>query len=151
MFLGYEDANSIEFNPMTTHPMIYLIDNFIDQSGEKQLRTHHSPMGGTLRLGEYPCETKEGSNLRAAYNGAPLIHERHRHRYEANPTYREALENAGMIVTGESHGLIEAVEIPAHPWFLGVQFHPEFTSRLQSPNASILGFVKASCSHANPA
>lgn len=149
--LGYEDANSIEFNPMTTHPMIYLIDNFIDQSGEKQLRTHHSPMGGTLRLGEYPCETKEGSNLRAAYNGEALIHERHRHRYEANPTYREALENAGMIVTGESHGLIEAVEIPAHPWFLGVQFHPEFTSRLQSPNASILGFVKASCSHANPA
>ncbi|MDD5160696.1 MAG: CTP synthase [Sulfuricurvum sp.] len=149
--LGFEDANSIEFNPTTTHPMIYLIDNFIDQSGEKQLRTHHSPMGGTLRLGEYPCETKEGSNLRAAYNGEALIHERHRHRYEANPTYREALEAAGMTVTGESHGLIEAVEIPAHPWFLGVQFHPEFTSRLQSPNASILGFVKASCSHANPA
>jgi len=149
--LKYEDANSIEFNPTTTHPMIYLIDNFIDQSGETQLRTHHSPMGGTLRLGEYPCETKEGSNLRAAYNNEPLIHERHRHRYEANPTYRAALEEAGMVVTGESHGLIEAVEIPAHPWFLGVQFHPEFTSRLQSPNASILGFVKATFTHANPA
>lgn len=149
--LGYADANSIEFNPTTTHPMIYLIDNFIDQSGETQLRTHHSPMGGTLRLGEYPCETKEGSNLRAAYNGEALIHERHRHRYEANPTYRDALEAAGMIVTGESHGLIEAVEIPNHPWFLGVQFHPEFTSRLQSPNASILGFVKATFAHANPA
>jgi CTP synthase len=149
--LGYEDANSIEFNPTTTHPMIYLIDNFIDQSGETQLRTHHSPMGGTLRLGEYPCETKEGSKLRAAYNNEALIYERHRHRYEANPTYREALEQAGMIVTGESHGLIEAVEIPAHPWFLGVQFHPEFTSRLQSPNASILGFVKATFAHAYPA
>ncbi len=149
--LGYEDANSIEFNPQTTHPMIYLIDNFIDQSGETQLRTHTSPMGGTLRLGEYPCETKAGSNLRAAYNGEALIYERPRHRYEANPTYREALENAGMMVTGESHGLIEAVEIPEHPWFLGVQFHPEFTSRLQSPNASILAFVKATFAHANPA
>jgi CTP synthase len=149
--LGYEDANSIEFNPHTTHPMIYLIDNFIDQSGETQLRTHRSPMGGTLRLGEYPCETKEGSNLRAAYNNEALIYERHRHRYEANPTYRAALEAAGMVVTGESHGLIEAVEIPAHPWFLGVQFHPEFTSRLQSPNASILGFVKATFANANPA
>ncbi|HLD23485.1 MAG TPA: CTP synthase [Sulfuricurvum sp.] len=149
--LGYADANSIEFSPTTTHPMIYLIDNFIDQSGETQLRTHHSPMGGTLRLGEYPCETKEGSNLRTAYNNEPLIFERHRHRYEVNPTYRAALEEAGMVVTGESHGLIEAVEIPAHPWFLGVQFHPEFTSRLQSPNASILGFVKATFAHANPA
>ena len=149
--LGFEDANSIEFNPNTTHPMIYLIDNFIDQSGQEQIRTHRSPMGGTLRLGEYPCETKAGSHLRAAYNGEALIFERHRHRYEANPTYREALENAGMIITGESHGLIEAVEIPAHPWFLGVQFHPEFTSHLQSPNPSILAFVRATFEQNNPA
>ncbi|MDP1783840.1 MAG: CTP synthase [Sulfuricurvum sp.] len=149
--LGFEDANSIEFNPNTTHPMIYLIDNFIDQSGQKQLRTHRSPMGGTMRLGEYPCETKEGSRLRAAYNGAKLIHERHRHRYEANPTFRDDLERAGMVVTGESDGLIEAVEIPEHPWFLGVQFHPEFTSRLQTPNATILAFVKATFEQTNPA
>lgn len=148
--LDYKDANSVEFNPTTTHPMIYLIDNFIDQSGHEQIRTHRSPMGGTLRLGEYPCQTKEGSNLRAAYNNEELIFERHRHRYEANPAYREALENAGMMVTGESHGLIEAVEIPAHPWFLGVQFHPEFTSHLQSPNPSILGFVKATFESVNP-
>jgi len=145
--LGYEDANSIEFDPDTTHPMIYLIDNFIDQSGEAQLRTHQSPMGGTLRLGEYPCETKAGSHLREAYSGQEVIFERHRHRYEANPTYREALEKAGMVVTGESHGLIEAVEIVDHPWFLGVQFHPEFTSRLQTPNPSILAFVKATIEH----
>lgn len=149
--LGFTDANSIEFNPQTTHPMIYLIDNFIDQSGQKQLRTHRSPMGGTMRLGEYPCETKEGSHLRAAYNGAQMIFERHRHRYEANPTYRDDLERAGMIVTGESDGLIEAVEIPGHPWFLGVQFHPEFTSRLQTPNATILAFVKATFEQTNPA
>ncbi len=149
--LGYEDANSIEFNEETTHPMIYLIDNFINQSGESELRTHTSPMGGTLRLGEYPCETKPGSHLREAYHDEAMIFERHRHRYEVNPTYREALENAGMIVTGESHGLIEAVEIENHPWFLGVQFHPEFTSRLQTPNGSILAFVNASLDHAKNA
>ena len=142
--LGLEGANSIEFDENTPHPMVYLIDNFLDQSGGQQLRTHKSPMGGTLRLGEYPCDTKEGSIIREAYDGAETIHERHRHRYEANPAYREALENAGMIVTGESNGLIETVEIEGHPWFLGVQFHPEFTSRLQTPNASILAFVKAS-------
>ena len=140
--LGLEDANSIEFNPETSTPMIYLIDNFINQSGTKELRTHKSPMGGTLRLGEYPCETKAKSHLREAY-GEKVIYERHRHRYEANPAYREQLEKAGMIVTGESNGLIEAVEIKDHPWYLGVQFHPEFTSRLTTPNPSILAFVKA--------
>jgi len=142
--LGYEGANSIEFDENTPYPMVYLIDNFLDQSGNKQLRTHKSPMGGTLRLGEYPCNTKKGSILRNAYNGEKVINERHRHRYEANPKYREVLEKAGMIVTGESNGLIETVEIKDHPWFLGVQFHPEFTSRLQTPNPSILAFVKAS-------
>jgi len=142
--LGIEDANSIEFDENTKNPLIYLIDNFLDQSGDTQLRTHKSPMGGTLRLGEYPCDTKEGSILREAYNGAKTILERHRHRYEANPAYRKQLEDAGMMVTGESNGLIETVEITEHPWFLGVQFHPEFTSRLQTPNPSILAFVKAS-------
>jgi CTP synthase len=144
--LGLKGANSVEFDEDTPHPMVYLIDNFLDQSGNSQLRTHKSPMGGTLRLGEYPCDTKEGSIIREAYNGQKTIYERHRHRYEANPAYREQLEQAGMIVTGESNGLIETVEIEGHPWFLGVQFHPEFTSRLQSPNPSILAFVKASLS-----
>ncbi|MDD2789622.1 MAG: CTP synthase [Sulfurimonas sp.] len=144
--LGLEGANSIEFDENTPHPMVYLIDNFMDQSGNSQLRTHKSPMGGTLRLGEYPCDTKDGSLLQKAYGGEKTILERHRHRYEANPTYRKQLEDAGMIVTGESNGLIEAVEIVGHPWFLGVQFHPEFTSRLQSPNPSILAFVEASLS-----
>jgi CTP synthase len=142
--LGLTDANSVEFDENTTNPMIYLIDNFINQSGSTELRTHESPMGGTLRLGEYPCETKKGSHLAKAYGEETIIYERHRHRYEANPTYRAALEEAGMIVTGESHGLIETVEIVDHPWFLGVQFHPEFTSRLQTPNPAILAFVKAS-------
>jgi len=141
--LGLKEANSVEFDESTPDPMIYLIDEFIDAGGAKQIRTTTSPMGGTLRLGEYECKTKEGSNLRAAYD-APVIFERHRHRYEANPLYREALEANGMDITGESHGLIEAVEVKGHPWFLGVQFHPEFTSRLQNANPSILAFVKAS-------
>jgi len=140
--LQIEDANSVEFDENTKNPIIYLIDEFIDASGSKQVRTTTSPMGGTMRLGEYECETKENSNLRAAYDSR-IIFERHRHRYEANPKYREAFESKGMIITGESDGLIEAVEVPDHPWFLGVQFHPEFTSRLQNPNPSILAFVNA--------
>ena len=139
--LGIKDATSVEHDENAKEPVIFLIDEFIDATGAKQLRTTTSPLGGTMRLGEYECNTKEGSFLREAY-GASTIFERHRHRYEANPTYREALELHGMEITGESNGLIEAVEIPAHPWFLGVQFHPEFTSRLQSPNPSILAFVK---------
>ncbi len=140
--LGIKDANSVEFDQNTKNPLIYLIDEFIDASGQKQFRTTTSPLGGTMRLGEYKCEVKEGSKLYEAYN-SNIIYERHRHRYEANPKYREALESAGLEVTGESNGLIEAVEVKEHPWFVGVQFHPEFTSRLQKPNPIILGFIKA--------
>lgn len=141
--LHIEDANSAEFNPTCKNPIIYLIDSFMDASGQKQLRTFQSPLGGTMRLGGYECETKSNSLLRAVYDGAKVIRERHRHRYEANPAYREAFEKAGLIVSGESNGLIEAVELKGHPWFLGVQFHPEFTSRLTNPNKTILGFAKA--------
>ena len=146
--LGLKEANSVEFNENTPDPIIYLIDEFIDASGSRQVRTTTSPMGGTLRLGEYECETKEDSNLRKAYDSS-VIYERHRHRYEANPAYREQFEAKGMEITGESHGLIEAVEVKDHPWFLGVQFHPEFTSRLQNPNPAILAFVKAAAASKN--
>ena len=139
--LGLKDATSVEFDKDTENPIVFLIDEFIDASGSRQVRTTTSPMGGTMRLGEYECNTKEGSKLREAY-GSSTIFERHRHRYEANPKYREALEANGMEITGESDGLIEAVEVKEHPWFLGVQFHPEFTSRLQNPNPAILAFVK---------
>jgi CTP synthase len=140
--LGIEDANSIEFDEHTKNPAIYLIDEFMDQSGNKQLRTHKSPMGGTMRLGEYPFNPKAGTKLKAAYGKNDTYYERHRHRYEANPTYKQQLEDAGMIVSGESDGLIEAVEIKDHPWFVGVQFHPEFTSHLETPNPIILDFVR---------
>jgi CTP synthase len=141
--LNLKEATSVEFDQNTKEPIIFLIDEFIDSAGAKQIRTTTSPMGGTMRLGEYECNTKEGSKLREAY-GASTIFERHRHRYEANPAYREAFESSGMSITGESNGLIEAIEVDNHPWFLGVQFHPEFTSRLQNPNPSILAFVKKS-------
>ena len=100
----------------------------MDQNGDKQIRTHESPMGGTMRLGEYPFEPLKGSKLQKAYGNNEIYYERHRHRYEANPKYKAALEEAGMIISGQSNGLIEAVELKDHPWFVGVQFHPEFTS-----------------------
>ena len=140
--LGLEDANSIEFDTETKNPLIYLIDQFMDQSGNTQIRTHESPMGGTMRLGEYPFEPLKGTHLQKAYGNNDVYFERHRHRYEANPKYKEALENAGMIISGQSNGLIEAVELKDHPWFVGVQFHPEFTSHLETPNPIILEFVK---------
>ncbi len=142
--LKIEDANSIEFDKDCKNPVVYLIDSFIDASGKKQLRTYNSPLGGTMRLGGYNCNTKEGSLLRDIYDGEETIRERHRHRYEANPVYREAFENEGLIVGGESDGLIETVELEDHPFFLGVQFHPEFTSRLTSPNKVLVSFAKAS-------
>lgn len=141
--LNLEGANSVEFDENTPNPIIYLIDSFIDANGKKQIRTHQSPLGGTMRLGGYECDLKPNSLLSKVYGGAKTIKERHRHRYEANPKYREIFEKNGMIISGESEGLIEAIELKDHPFFLGVQFHPEFTSRLIRPNPAILGFIKA--------
>lgn len=142
--LGIENASSVEFDPETNEPVIFLIDSFLDQTGKKQVRTHQSQLGGTMRLGEYECDTLDGSKFQKAYGGSRKIIERHRHRYEANPMYRKRFEEAGLIVCGESHGLIEAIELKEHPWFVAVQFHPEFTSRLQHPNQLILAFCKES-------
>jgi CTP synthase len=143
--VGIKEASSVEFDKNTKEPAIYLIEQFLDTNGDSQIRTQTSPMGGTMRLGAYPFEAKDGSNLQKAY-GKGISYERHRHRYEANPAYKKALEDAGMIITGESNGLIEVVEIPKHKWFTGVQFHPEFKSSLQTPNPIILAFVKAGIS-----
>ena len=142
--LGLEDANSMEFDKECKNPIIYLIDSFIDAHGKKQIRTHTSPLGGTMRLGAYNCDIKPKTLLSEIYGNAKSVKERHRHRYEANPKYKEAFEKAGLVVSGESDGLIEAVELKGHPWFIGVQCHPEFTSRLTRPNPVILGFIKAS-------
>jgi len=146
--LNLEDANSVEFNKECKNPIVYLIDSFIDAHGKKQLRTHQSPLGGTMRLGAYECQIKPNTLLSKIYGGAKVVKERHRHRYEANPKYRESFEGKGFIISGESDGLIEAVELKNHPFFVGVQCHPEFTSRLTRPNPTILGFVRASVENA---
>ena len=140
--LGLKYANSQEFEPDTSEPVVYLIDEFIDASGEKQIRTHKSPLGGTMRLGGYECLIKPNTKLYDAYKSDKVI-ERHRHRYEVNSKYEDKLEKAGMIISGKcKEGLIEAVELKDHPWFVAVQFHPEFTNKLKSPNKVIMAFVE---------
>lgn len=145
--LKIEDANSSEFDNKCSNPIVYLIDEFMDASGKKQIRTAKTPLGGTMRLGSYECKVKPNSLLAKVYNNAKNIKERHRHRYEANPKYRKEFESKGLIVSGESEGLIEAVELNNHPFFLAVQFHPEFTSRLERVNPVICGFIKAAISY----
>lgn len=135
------DANSTEFDRDTQEPAIYLIEDFLDASKSVQVRTYQSPLGGTMRLGEYECELPADSKIATLYNKSK-IKERHRHRYEVNPKYIQILESSGMSITGRSGELVEAIEIKDHKFFLAVQFHPEFTSRLQSPNPVILGFIK---------
>jgi len=146
--LGLKEANSVEFVENCPEPVVYLIDSFIDASGKQQIRTHKSPLGGTMRLGGYTCQIKKGSLLEKVY-GATSVVERHRHRYEANPAYKERFESAGLLVSGESDGLVEVVELKEHPYFIGVQFHPEFTSRLTLPNPVILGLIKAGIENKN--
>ncbi|MGD1758914.1 glutamine amidotransferase-related protein, partial [Klebsiella pneumoniae] len=131
------------FNQRCEYPVVYLIRDFMDQNHQKQVRTYNSPLGGTMRLGEYECEIMPNSLLEKAYK-KPSIKERHRHRYEINPKYRQEWENKGLKVVGfGANHLIEAIELEDHPFFVGVQFHPEFTSRLQSPNPIILDFIKS--------
>ncbi|ULO00674.1 CTP synthetase [Campylobacter sp. RM5004] len=139
--LKLEDANSTEFDENTKNPIIYLIDEFINQSGSKEIRTIKTPLGGTLRLGEYVCNIKEGSLLNKLYN-SNKAYERHRHRYEANSKYRKLYEENGLCISGESNGLIEAIENTNNDFFVAVQYHPEFTSRLTKANPVILGFIK---------
>lgn len=131
---GLEGAHSSEFNEDTPHPVIDLMN---DQRGVTQ-------KGGTMRLGAYPCVTREGTLLRRLYN-RKLISERHRHRYEFNNTYREILTKNGLGICGTSPDdrLVEAVELPDHRFFIGVQYHPEFKSRPNKPHPLFLGLLKA--------
>lgn len=140
--LGLKDAHSTEFKPKTKNPVVFLIDEFINSVGEKQIRTQKSPLGGTMRLGAYECVIKPKSLLSEIYEGKKSINERHRHRFEANPRYKKDYEKNRLIISGESSGLIEVVELAKHPFFIGVQFHPEFTSHLVRANPVILAFIK---------
>jgi CTP synthase len=138
-------ADSTEFSPTTPDPVIYLMKEWYDyRTGEIQVRDESSDMGGTMRLGAYPCELSPDSKARQAY-GVKEISERHRHRYEFNNEYREALEAAGMRFSGVSPNgeLVEIVELDDHPWFLACQFHPEFKSRPLVPHPLFVAFIQA--------
>jgi CTP synthase len=142
---GLTGADSVELNPATAHPVIYLMKEWFDfRSGKTETRDEHSKMGGTLRLGAYPCVLQEGSFAYAAYNQRE-ISERHRHRYEFNNAYRERLEQAGLTVSGTSPdgSLVEIIELAEHPWFLGCQFHPEFKSKPMLPHPLFRAFIAA--------
>ncbi|MBI5561188.1 MAG: CTP synthase [Deltaproteobacteria bacterium] len=131
---GLSRANSSEFDPESPYPVVHLMEE--QKTVEKK--------GGTMRLGAYPCVLKKGSLAHRAYSHNE-ISERHRHRYEVNNKWREALEGAGVLFSGLSPdgGLVEIMEYPGHPWFLGCQFHPEFKSRPVSPHPLFREFVKA--------
>ena len=144
-----EGAHSVEFNPATPHPVIYLMTEWFDfRSGRIERRDEQSDMGGTLRLGAYPCALTPGTLASAAY-GQETISERHRHRYEFNNAYREQLEAAGLVVSGASPdgNLVEIIELADHPWFLGCQFHPEFQSKPMRPHPLFRDFIKAAIAH----
>lgn len=143
---GMADAHSTELNKMTSHPVIYLMKEWFDyRKQEMQIRDESSNMGGTLRLGSYPCRL-QGSTLAHKAYGQDEIHERHRHRYEFNPEFREELVAKGLVISGTSpdNNLVEIVELPDHPWFLGCQFHPEFKSKPMRPHPLFREFIKAS-------
>ncbi|MGN0086337.1 MAG: CTP synthase [Alloprevotella sp.] len=132
--LGYTDANSVEMDSKTAHNVIDLMEDQKDITN----------MGGTMRLGGYECALAEGSRVREIY-GAEIVRERHRHRYEFNNDYRERFENAGMRCTGTNpeSDLVEIVEIPELKWYIGTQFHPEYSSTVLRPHALFLDFVRA--------
>lgn len=136
--LGLSEAHSTEMNPNTPDPVIDLMED------QKKVED----MGGTMRLGAYSCTLLEGSRARQIY-GQSEISERHRHRYEFNNRYLQQFENAGLIASGrnEKSNLVEMVEMPEHPFFIGVQFHPEYKSTVEKPHPMFVAFVQAAVEH----
>jgi len=136
--LNIVGANSTEIDPDTPHPIISL------QRG----RLTDEDLGGTLRLGLYDCEVKEGTLAYKAYN-SKLIKERHRHRYEFNNHYLEQVEDGKMVISGfnSEYQLVEMIELNNHPWFVAVQFHPEFLSRPLRPHPLFKDFIGAAVKH----
>ena len=137
--LGFKDATSTEMHESTEHPVINLME------AQKNITNK----GGTMRLGSWDCELKEGTLVREIYHNEKQIAERHRHRYEFNNDYKEQIEKAGMVTSGinKETGLVEIVELPSHPWFIGVQYHPEYKSTVLNPHPLFVGFVKAALEH----
>lgn len=137
--LGLTKANSTEMDGSTPDPVISLME-------EQKSITNK---GGTMRLGAWDCHLKDGTLVQEIYKGAKDISERHRHRYEFNNEYKKQLENAGLIASGinKETGLVEIVELPKHPWFIGVQYHPEYKSTVANPHPLFVGLVKAALIH----
>jgi CTP synthase len=136
---GLEGANSTEFDENSPHPVIDLL------ATQKTITS----MGGTMRLGAYTCRLDPNSKVAAAY-GSEQVSERHRHRYEVNNRYRQVFKEHGLVLAGTTLDtrLVEIIELPDHPWFVGCQFHPEFKSRPLAPHPLFHGFIRASCEHA---
>lgn len=145
---GLVDAHSTEFAPDTPHPLIALVTEWHDREGRVEQRSEDSDMGGTMRLGSQLATLAPDSLVRELY-GVDEINERHRHRYEFNDHYRDALIEKGLRIAGESEqdSLVEIIEIPDHPWYVGCQYHPEFTSTPRDGHPLFTGFVKAALAY----
>ena len=141
---GIADADSTEFNRATPHPVIALVTEWVGKDGALERRGERSELGGTMRLGAQEIRLRRESRMRSVY-GADIISERHRHRYEFNNTYMDPLQDAGLRIAGKTIDgtLVEVVEVPDHPWFIGCQFHPEFKSTPRDGHPLFKGFVEA--------
>ncbi|MGG4773935.1 CTP synthase [Alcaligenaceae bacterium 429] len=140
---GLGGANSTEFDPSAAHPVVALITEWQDRDGKVEHRSQEDDLGGTMRKGAQRCPVKEGTRAASIYG--PEVNERHRHRYEVNNAYVPRLEEAGLVISARTptENLPEIMEIPTHPWFMGVQFHPEFTSTPRDGHPLFISFVKA--------
>ncbi len=145
---GLAGANSTEFDPETEHPVVALITEWLDRSGRVERRSGDSAMGGTMRLGAQACPVESGTLANQIYG--PKVNERHRHRYEVNNAYVGALEAKGYKVSARtpSENLPEMMELPDHPWFVGCQFHPEFTSTPRKGHPLFSSYITAAVRHA---
>ncbi len=141
-------ANSTEFDKTSPYPVVALISEWISPTGVLEQRTENSNMGGTMRLGAQPCYLNQGSKASLIY-GNDIIYERHRHRYEVNNQFIDALIEKGLTVSGWSKGrtLVEMIEIDSHPWFIACQFHPEFTSKPRTGHPLFINFVQAALTY----
>lgn len=147
---GLTTANSTEFDKNTPYPVVGLITEWMDEDGQKRYRDENSDMGGTMRLGAQICQLHETTLALSIYHKEQII-ERHRHRYEVNNKYIEALVEKGLVIAGHSvdKNLVEVIELADHPWFIGCQFHPEFTSTPRDGHPLFSSFVTAARENAN--
>ncbi|MEZ2721436.1 CTP synthase [Paenalcaligenes hominis] len=146
---GLGGANSTEFDPSAAHPVVALITEWKDREGRVEHRTGDEDLGGTMRKGAQECPVKQGTRAYEIYG--PVVNERHRHRFEVNNVYVPRLEEAGLVISARTpnESLPEIMELPAnvHPWFMGVQFHPEFTSTPRDGHPLFISYIKAALAH----